>query len=86
METDDKQHWMGFNIYAFIRPRTRKEYSALLDEALSELKNLNRIIEDTFAACQKARDEKEYLLRMPANPLPLSFWTHGRRPGGPPTA
>lgn len=85
METDDKQHWMGFNIYAFIRPRTRKEYSALLDEGLAELKNLNRILGETLAACPKARDEKDYLTLMPANPLPLSFWTHGIRPGKPTT-
>lgn len=86
MATDDKQHWMGFNIYAFIRPTTRAEYSALLDEALSLAHQLSEQFDGIFAACQKARDEKERTNRKPLSRLPLSFWTHGRRPGGKPFA
>ena len=53
---ESKPHWMGFNIHAMSKPRTEAEISALLDEALQELKRINALLAATFQAAQAARD------------------------------
>ena len=55
--SESKTHWMGFNLHAMSKPSTRAEYSALLDEALQELKRLNAHLTAAFEAAQVARDE-----------------------------
>lgn len=83
MAAADGQHWMGFNIYAFVKPTTPAEYKALLNEALSLVDQLNEQFDGIFAACAKAREEEDRKRLMPKTPLPLSFWMFGRRPGKP---
>jgi len=34
-------HWMGFDIYAMVKPKTREDVLRLLDEAHLELENIN---------------------------------------------
>ena len=36
---------LGFNPYAFVNPRTKEEYSALLDEALRMAKGLEEMVD-----------------------------------------
>jgi hypothetical protein len=36
---------LGFNPYAFVNPRTKEEYSALLDEALRMAEDLEEMID-----------------------------------------
>lgn len=40
---------LNFNIYAFVKPTTRAEYSALLDEALRMGEELEQMIDDMGA-------------------------------------
>jgi hypothetical protein len=37
---------LGFNPYAFVRPQTPEEYSALLDEALRMAEELEEMIDE----------------------------------------
>lgn len=83
MEADDTKHWMGFNINAFARPSNDAEYSALLDEALMLLKQMNGQLKDVFSACEKAQEEETRKQFASIAPMPLSFWTHGLRPDTP---
>lgn len=40
---------LNFNIYAFVKPTTREEYSALLDEALRMAEQLEQMVDDMGA-------------------------------------
>lgn len=39
---------LNFDIYAMIKPKTDADISAMLDEALAELKNFNRLWDELF--------------------------------------
>lgn len=46
-------HSMGFDVYAMVTPRTQDDVIVLLNEALSELDNINMLFDEIFKNCQK---------------------------------
>lgn len=44
---------LGFDIYAMVNPKSEQDVLNLLDEALSELGNIHRILDDVYARCEK---------------------------------
>ncbi|WP_162570724.1 hypothetical protein [Variovorax sp. PBL-E5] len=49
---------LGFDIYAMVKPKTKADYIALLDEALSLIQQVNEQLDAVFEACQAEQDKK----------------------------
>jgi len=50
---------MGFDIYAFVNPKTKEDYSALLDEALREADNINQHLKKMEGFLESKRKPQE---------------------------
>lgn len=46
---------LGFDIYAMVNPKSEQDVLVLLDEALSELSNIHRILDDLYERCERNR-------------------------------
>jgi hypothetical protein len=49
---------LGFDIYAMVKPKTKADYIALLEEALSLIQQVNEHLDDVFNACEDEQRRK----------------------------
>lgn len=50
---------MGFDIYAMVKPKTKADYAALMEEALAMSELLNEQLDDVFEKCAAARAQAQ---------------------------